>query len=84
MTFLQETDQERAMRRIVSCTHTLYSIADELSDPEDVDQRADLLIAVENLIDVANHVTDAVRGIAWQYSPVPGSDDDDDDEDDDY
>jgi hypothetical protein len=81
MTFLQETDQERAMRRIVSCTHTLYSIADELLDPEDVDQRADLLIAVENLIDIASHVTEAVREIAWQYSPVPGSKDDDEDDD---
>jgi hypothetical protein len=81
MTFLQETDQERAMRRIVSCTHTLYSVADELLDPEDVDQRADLLIAVENLIDVANHVTEAVREIAWQYSPVPGFRDDDEDDD---
>jgi len=81
MTFLQETDQERAMRRIVSCTHTLYSIADELLDPEDVDQRADLLIAVENLIDIASHVTEAVREIAWQYSPVPGFRDDDEDDD---
>lgn len=81
MTFLQETDQERAMRRIVSCTHTLYSVADELIDPEEVDQRADLLIAVENLLDIVNHITDAVRGIAWQYSPLP---DEDTEEDDDY
>lgn len=78
MAFLQETEIERTLRRITSCTHTLYSVADELEDPEDVDSRADLLIAVENLIDVALHVTEAARGIAWQYSPLPDSDEDED------
>lgn len=68
MAFLQETEQERALRRIISCTHTLYSVSDELEDPEEIDDRADLLIAVENLIDVALHVTDSVRRIAWQDS----------------
>jgi predicted proteasome-type protease len=46
----------------------LYSVSDELEDPEEIDDRADLLIAVENLIDVALHVTDSVRRIAWQDS----------------
>lgn len=71
MRFPQESDHERALRRIKSCTHTLYAVADELDDPESVDERADLLIAAENLIDAASYITEACRGIAWQYSPTP-------------
>lgn len=77
MTFLQETEHERTMRRIVSCTHTLYSVIEDLSDPIDIEARADLLIAAENLIEAALQVTDDCRGIAWQYSPVPHSDESD-------
>jgi len=79
MQFLQETEHERTLRRLKSCTHTLYAISEELQDPLEVDQRADLLIAVENLIEVASYVTDQCRGIAWQYTPVPGADDEDED-----
>jgi hypothetical protein len=66
------------MRRLRSCTHTLISVSEELDDPVDIDQRADLLIAVENLIEVASYVTDQCRGIAWQHSPVPGSEEEED------
>ena len=78
MQFVQETEHERALRRIQACTHTLYSVAEELEDPIDINHRADLLIAVENLFDIASFVTDAGRGIAWQHSPVPESEDDED------
>ncbi len=78
MQFLQETEHERTLRRLKSCTHTLYSIVDELQDPLEVDQRADLLIAVENLIEVASYVTDQCRGIAWQHTPVPGPEEEED------
>lgn len=71
MQFIQETEHERTLRRLQSCTHTLYSIADELADPHDVELRGDLLIAAENLIDIAVHVTESCRGIAWQYSLTP-------------
>jgi hypothetical protein len=77
MAFVQETALERTLRRITSCTHTLYSVSDELSDPDEVDGRADLLIAVENLIDIAIHVTEQCRNIAWQNSPLPDEEDDD-------
>lgn len=79
MAFKQETEIERTIRRITSCTHTLYSVAEELNDPVSVESRADLLIAAENLIDVAIHVTEACRGIAWQNSPLPDDDEEDDD-----
>ena len=71
MQFIQETEHERTLRRLQSCTHTLYAIADELEDPQDVNLRGDLLIAVENLIDIAVHVTESCRGIAWQYTLTP-------------
>ena len=41
---------------------------EEMEDPE---QRGDLLIAVENLIDVATHLTDEIRAIAWQHPLTP-------------
>lgn len=69
MAFIQETAHERALRRLQSCTYTLYSVADEIRETESIEERGDLLIAVENLIDVATFVTDAYRGIAWQHTP---------------
>ena len=77
MAFLQETELERTIRRIVSCTHTLYGVAEELRDPDDVEGRADLVIAAENLLDAVVHVTERCRAIAWQNSPLPESDEDD-------
>ena len=72
MQFIQETDHERSLRRILSCTHTLYSVLDELDDLDDdqIQERGDLLIAIENLFDITTIVTDVGRAIAWQ-SPEP-------------
>jgi|LakMenE18May11ns_1017448.scaffolds.fasta_scaffold9502246_1 hypothetical protein len=70
MQFIQETDHERSIRRILSCTHTLYSVLDELDDLDDITERGDLLIAIENLMDATCIVTDVGRAIAWQ-SPEP-------------
>lgn len=75
MQFIQETEHERALRRINACTYTLYSIAEELDDPGEVELRGDLLIAVENLIEAAFAVTDLGRAIAWQHEPIPTSED---------
>jgi hypothetical protein len=71
MRLSEESQQERTMRRLYACTQTLLSIADELVDPVDIDERGDLLIAAENLIDIAVHVTESVRDIAWQHSMTP-------------
>lgn len=73
---IEETEHERTMRRLVSCTHTLYSILEELDDPIEVDLRGDLLIAAERLLEAVIYVTDAARGIAWQYSPEPEHEED--------
>lgn len=79
MTFLQETELERALRRITSCTHTLYAVADDMTDHDDPDDRADLVIAAENLLEISLHVTEMARGVAWQYSPLPESNEEEDD-----
>lgn len=71
MAFVQETELERALRRITSCTHTLYSVTEELVDPDEVDQRADLLIAAEDLLDAVVQVVERCRAIAWQNRPIP-------------
>lgn len=69
--FVDETQQQRTMRRLIACLHTLYSIAEELDDPQNIDERGDLLIAAENLLDAAMCITDDIRNIAWQYSRTP-------------
>lgn len=69
--FVDETQQERTMRRLTACIHTLYSIAEELDDPQNIDERGDLLIAAENLLDAALCITDDIRDIAWQHSRTP-------------
>lgn len=80
MRFLQESEHERLIRRLKSCTHTLYDVAEDLTDPEGVEERADLVIAAENLAEIASYVVEACRGIAWQYSPVPGGEDDEEED----
>jgi hypothetical protein len=93
-TFFDDTAHKKLMRRINACTHTLYSVADEIDEVDlissddifamnnidfmSADQRADLVIAVENLIDIAMFVTDKTRDVAWKHSPVPVPDDQED------
>jgi len=72
----EEDPVEKSLRRMSACIHTLSTVADDLVDPEDVDLRADLLVAAENLLDIASYLTDQIRGIAWQHSLTPGERDD--------
>lgn len=77
---LDASHYDAAMRKLNSCVHTLYSVAnllEEMLDPEDPDERADLLIIAENLLDVASYVTDRAREVGWQYTPVPEREDSD-------
>lgn len=93
--FLDDDSHRRLVRRITACTHTLYSVAEEIEaidsiasnkvfmangvDYVSADQRADLVIAVENLIDVASFLTDHTRAMAWKHSPSPVPDTQEDD-----
>jgi len=72
-----ETGDQRVVRRLRAAYANLVIVADELSDPADVDARADLVIAAEDLADVAAHIVEVARDIAWQHSPVPESGDSD-------
>jgi hypothetical protein len=93
--FLDGDSHRRLIRRIAACTHTLYSVAEEIEEVDAIasndvfaangidyvsaDQRADLVIAVENLIDIAVFLTDKTRDMAWKHapSPVPNTTEDD-------
>lgn len=68
-----ESSEERILRRLRSAYANLVAVADDIDDPDDVDARADLVIAAEDLLDVTMHITELARNIAWQYSPVPES-----------
>ena len=93
--FFDSDSHRRLIRRINACTHTLYSVVEEVEEVDlisadnlfesngidfmSADQRADLVIAVENLIDVTMFLTDKTRAVAWKHSPVPVPDDQEDD-----
>lgn len=69
--FIDETQNERTIRRVEACTYTLMSVLDELDDLDSIEERADLLIAIEEFYDVAMCITDVGRGIAWQHTLTP-------------
>jgi hypothetical protein len=47
------------------------AVSGDLDDTDDLEERADLLIAVENLYEVAIHIVECGRDIAWQHSMTP-------------
>lgn len=70
---------DHALRQLHSCVSTLTGVAyflEDIEDIEDADLRADLLIAVENLIDVSYYITERGRELAWRHSELPVSEDD--------
>ena len=80
MSVFEATNYQTVMRKLNSCVHTVYSVAElleEMQDPEDPDERADLVILVENLLDATSYVTERAREVAWQYTPVPEREDPD-------
>jgi hypothetical protein len=66
MRFTEEDSHARALRRVKACAQTLYLVADDLDDPEEISRRADLLLAIEDLADVTNYLLEATRVIAWR------------------
>ena len=77
MSLFEATPFEHMMRKLNSCAHTLYVVADmfdDMDDPENADDRADLVVLVENLLDVASYVTERARDVAWLHTPVPERD----------
>lgn len=79
--FSDETEHERTLRRLAACTYTLIAVAEDLDDTDNLEERADLLIAVENLYDVAMHIVECGRDIAWQHTLTPSQIEKDNQED---
>jgi len=56
---------EKNLRRIAVCAHTVSTVRDEIFDPVLIQRRADLLIAVEDLVNEVMTLALDVRSIAW-------------------
>jgi hypothetical protein len=67
-----ELPEQRVVRRLRAVYANLVTLVEDIDDPGNIDARADLVIAAEDLLDVSLHVAELARGIAWQHSPVPG------------
>jgi hypothetical protein len=66
MRYSVEDEHARALRRVRASVCTLYNVVEDLDDPEEIQRRADLLIAVEDLADVTQYLLERTREIAWQ------------------
>lgn len=64
--FAEEPTFDRTLRRIIASAQTLRAVLEEIDDPEDVEQRADLLLASEAAYEVAESVMRICHEIAWQ------------------
>lgn len=47
---------------------------DLIEEPESADERADLVLLAENIMDVVVYITERARDVAWQYTPTPERD----------
>jgi hypothetical protein len=63
----------RNLQRISACSYTVSVVREEIVDPVLIDRRADLLIAVEDLVNEVMTLAYEARAIAWpdQSPPVP-------------
>jgi len=53
------------LRRIQACSFTIAQVRDSIFDPVSIDQRADLLVATEDLVNEAMTLAMEIRQIAW-------------------
>ena len=72
MRYSVEDEHARALRRVRASTCTLYNVVEDLDDPEEIQRRADLLLAVEDLADVTQYLLERAREIAWQDARETG------------
>lgn len=59
---------ERALRRLEAVSYTLSVVRTEVYDPQDVDTRADLMIATYNVVNEAFSLLQEVNQIVWPES----------------
>lgn len=55
----------RNLQRISACSHTISITREELVDPINIDRRADLLIAVEDLVNETMTLALEIRAMIW-------------------
>jgi hypothetical protein len=71
----------RNLQRVTACSHTISIVRDTLVDPVDLEGKADLLIAVEDLVNEVMTLAFDVRAMTWpdkeahpSYTPDSDSD----------
>lgn len=64
----QTVDFNTTMSRVSACTITIRQTLQDLTDPYFLDQRADLLIAVQDLLNDATRLYNIASEIAWSES----------------
>jgi len=55
----------RNLQRVTACSHTISIVRDNLVDPVDLERKADLLIAVEDLVNEVMTLAFDVRAMTW-------------------
>jgi hypothetical protein len=55
----------RNLQRVSACSHTIAIVREDLVDPVTTDHRADLLIAVEDLVNEVMTLALDVRAMTW-------------------
>lgn len=56
---------ERTLSRMKTCAYTVRATLAELEDPHDIERRADLLLASEDLLNDVLLLNNALRHIVW-------------------
>ena len=59
------TAVQRNKQRVDACVHTLALVREELIDPVAIERQADLLLAVEDLVNEALTLAMDVRSMVW-------------------
>jgi hypothetical protein len=56
---------ERTLSRLKTCAFTIRTTLAELEDPQDIERRADLLLASEDLLNDVILLNNSLRDIVW-------------------
>ena len=65
MIFNGQPEQLRTLNRLNACLFTVRCAINELEDPKDSEQRADLLFLSEGLLSEVTRLNDLIREITW-------------------
>ena len=63
--YLDDDRHTQALARLSACQFTVSMVLQELRDPCDTERRADLLIAVEDLLTEVMQLNNAVNEMTW-------------------